>query len=449
MGDRGAHIQPAATADTDSTPACNELAIDAVSRERLADDFRAVRAATERLAAPLSPEDQNIQSMPCASPVKWHRAHTTWFFETFVLEPLDALWRAIDPAWRELFNSYYNGVGEQYPRPQRGLISRPDVNEVHRYRESVDQAILELIERTSDDRWPELAATVRLGLNHEQQHQELIATDLKHGFAQNPLHPAWTACPSPGGQPAEPFRWIGFDERIAEIGAADDGRFCFDNEMPRHRQVVEAFELASRPVTCGEYLAFMEDGGYRNPDLWLSDGWAWLQETGISAPLYWQQDSGNSWWLYTLGGLRSIDEHETLAHVSFHEAFAYAQWAGARLPTEAEWELATERAVENGAPFAEDGRFHPAAVGQASPDSPAGLFGNVWEWTASSYAPYPGFKTLPGAVGEYNGKFMVNQMVLRGGSCATPRAHVRATYRNFFYPTDRWQFSGVRLARCA
>ncbi|HSH27034.1 MAG TPA: DinB family protein, partial [Wenzhouxiangella sp.] len=249
MGSRGAQIEPAATADPDSTPACNELAIGEVSRERLANDFRAVRAATERLAAPLSPEDQNIQSMACTSPVKWHRAHTTWFFETFVLEPHDPHWRAIDPAWRELFNSYYNGVGEQYPRPQRGLISRPDVNEVRSYRAAVDQAILELIERRSDDYWPDLAATIRLGLNHEQQHQELIATDLKHGFAQNPLYPAWTACPSPG-QPAEPLRWIGFDERVAEIGADGDGRFCFDNETPRHRQVVEAFELASRPVTC-------------------------------------------------------------------------------------------------------------------------------------------------------------------------------------------------------
>ncbi|NBD95219.1 MAG: ergothioneine biosynthesis protein EgtB [Gammaproteobacteria bacterium] len=432
----------------DASPVCNKLAIDSVSRGQLAADFGSVRKRTESLAAPLSAEDQNLQSMASASPVKWHRAHTTWFFETFVLKPFDPHWREIDPAWNYLFNSYYNGVGDQFPRASRSLISRPDAAEVGRYRQAVDRAVLELIDRAPQDRWAELAAIVRLGLNHEQQHQELVATDLKHAFAQNPLHPAWTACPATSNQPAASLHWVGFDERIAEIGAHHDGSYCFDNEMPRHREVVEAFELAARPVTCGEYLAFMEDGGYDDPDLWLSDGWSWIRETGTRAPMYWQQDDAGRWWLYTLGGLREIDESETLAHVSFYEAFAYAQWAGARLPTEAEWEVAAESVADSHGAFAEGGRFHPEA---ADPDAPrgtfSGLFGNVWEWTASSYSPYPGFRAPPGAVGEYNGKFMANQMVLRGGSCATPQAHVRATYRNFFYPPDRWQFTGIRLAR--
>jgi ergothioneine biosynthesis protein EgtB len=431
-----------------SAPQSNLLDIATVSREQLARDYRQVRDATERLAANLSPEDQNLQSMPGASPVKWHRAHTTWFFETFVLVPCDDAWRKSDPAWHYLFNSYYNGVGRQYPRPQRGLISRPDSGEVADYRRRVDAAVLALIERVTEREWRDLATVVRLGLNHEQQHQELVATDLKHGFARNPLHPAWTECPEPANRPAGDIRWLAYEGRIARIGARDDGRYCFDNEMPRHREVVEGFELASRPVTCGEFLAFIEDGGYDDPDLWLSDGWSWLQESGTRAPLYWWRGDDGEWWQYTLGGARALDPHETLAHVSFYEAFAYAQWAGARLPTEAEWEVAAETADSELGPFAEDGRFHPSTVDPDQPaDTPAALFGNVWEWTASSYSPYPGFVAPPGAIGEYNGKFMANQMVLRGGSCATPRGHVRATYRNFFYPPDRWQFSGIRLAR--
>jgi ergothioneine biosynthesis protein EgtB len=429
-------------------PLCNGLAPAVIDRPLLADDFRAVRETTESLAANLSPEDQNLQSMPETSPVKWHRAHTTWFFETFVLKPHDRNWHEIDPIWNYLFNSYYNGVGEQYPRPQRGLISRPDVAEIADYRRRIDEAMLELIERAPEAGWQELAAIIRLGLNHEQQHQELIATDLKHGFSRNPLLPAWTECPSSAPAGAAPLDWLGFDERIAGIGADDDGRFYFDNETPRHRQLVEAFELASRPVTCGEYLAFMEDGGYDKPDLWLSDGWAWLQESGTRTPLYWRKGEDGQWWLYTLGGLRRIDPHEPVVHVSFYEASAYAQWAGARLPTEPEWELAATSANHLDGPFADNRRFHPSATDPEPPhDTLSGLFGNVWEWTASSYAPYPGFEAHPGAVGEYNGKFMANQMVLRGGSCATPAGHVRATYRNFFYPPDRWQFSGIRLAR--
>ena len=441
-------VRPDRALRAEGIPACNRIDIRDVSRSVIAEDFRAVRAATEGLAASLSIEDQNLQSMACASPVKWHRAHTTWFFETFVLKPYDRAWREIDPAWNYLFNSYYNGVGDQYPRPQRSLISRPDVKEVERYRLAVDAAVLALIDEAPDEKWLELATMIRLGLNHEQQHQELVATDLKHGFSHNPLNPAWTECPIASAGDAARLRWLPFEERIAEIGALDDGSYCFDNEQPRHREVVEAFELASRPVTCGEYLAFMEDGGYEDPDLWLSDGWAWLQDSGVRAPLYWRCGEDGQWWLYTLGGLRQLDPNETLAHVSFYEAAAYAQWAGARLPTEAEWEVAATTTDDRSGPFAEQGRFHPVATAtDVADEAPAGLFGNVWEWTASSYSPYPGFVAPPGAVGEYNGKFMANQMVLRGGSCATPRGHVRASYRNFFYPPDRWQFSGVRLAR--
>jgi ergothioneine biosynthesis protein EgtB len=426
-------------------PHCNRLAIESVSREHLADDFLRVRRATERLAQPLSAEDQNIQSMAEASPVKWHRAHTSWFFEAFVLDVHDDRWESPDAAFLYLYNSYYNGIGDQYPRPQRGLISRPDVEEVTAYRERVEQAVLALIERCPESEWRELAGLIRLGLNHEQQHQELIVTDLKHGFSHNPLWPSWAPSPPVASHRASPLEWHRFEGGVHYIGFDAEG-FCFDNERPRHRTVIEPFEIASRPVTCGEYLAFIEDGGYERSELWLSDGWAWARENGISAPLYWHQLDGD-WYLYTNGGLRALDPEETLAHVSFYEAFAFAQWAGARLPTESEWEHAVAGAVGQPGHFSESGRLHPG-----TPPHGNGLvaaLGDVWEWTASSYAPYPGFRAPPGAVGEYNGKFMANQMVLRGGSCATPRGHVRPTYRNFFYPPDRWQFSGVRLARDA
>lgn len=440
-----AHSGPAPRAD--AAPLCNTLDLAETDRDLIAQDYRRVRESTDALASSLSPEDQNLQPAAYASPVKWHRAHTTWFFETFVLKPHDRQWREIDPRWNFLFNSYYNGVGEQYPRAERSLISRPDAGEVGDYRRAVDAAVLALLADSRESDFAQLSAIVRLGLNHEQQHQELIATDIKHAFARNPLYPAW--CDEPGVSSGETasLRWLPFAERIAAIGAEDDGRYCFDNELPRHREVVEAFELASRPVTCGEYLAFIDDGGYDNPDLWLSDGWAWVRETGIRSPMYWHRNDDGSWWLYTLGGARPLDPRETLAHVSFYEAWAFAQWTGARLPTEAEWEVAAGQLDDVHGPFAETGRFHPGAAAPSAPGATSSLFGDVWEWTTSSYAPYPGYKPLPGAVGEYNGKFMANQMVLRGGSCATPRAHVRATYRNFFYPPDRWQFSGIRLAR--
>lgn len=434
-----------ATTGPVGVPHCNRLAIESVSREHLADDFLRVRQATERLAESLSAEDQNIQSMAEASPVKWHRAHTSWFFEAFVLDAHDERWESPDDIFLYLYNSYYNGIGDQYPRPQRGLISRPDAEQVAAYRKRVEHAILGLIERCPEASWGDLAGLIRLGLNHEQQHQELIVTDLKHGFSHNPLWPAWTPEPEASEADRPPLRWHRFQGGVCHIGFDTEG-FCFDNEQPRHRTVIEPFEIASRPVTCGEYLAFIEDGGYERSELWLSDGWAWAREGEITAPLYWHHLDG-AWYLYTNGGLRMLDPEETLAHISFYEAFAYAQWAGARLPSEAEWEHAVACAGGQPGQFSESGRLHPGVSRDG--DGLAGAFGDVWEWTASSYAPYPGFQAPAGAVGEYNGKFMANQMVLRGGSCATPQGHVRRTYRNFFYPPDRWQFSGLRLARDA
>lgn len=435
-------LESAVNAEARST-FVNAARWEAIRREDLISAYRQVRQDTDRLTAGLTPEDQNLQSMTEASPVKWHRAHTAWFFETFILRDLDAGYRPFESQYNYLFNSYYNGVGRQYPRARRGLISRPDVHEVDCYRQHVDQAMLALLESCPDERLETLKRLTLLGINHEQQHQELIVTDTKHGFSANPLLPEWTALPEPVGTTAA-VEWRPFNGGVHRIGA-DGSRFCFDNETPRHRVVTEDFLLANRPVTCGEFLEFMADGGYHDPALWLSDGWDWRERESVTSPLYWQQRDGE-WCIYTLGGLRPVDLDEILAHISYYEAAAFAHWAGARLPTEVEWELA---ALENGASgeFADSGRLHPARAGTDS--GLCHMFGTVWEWTASSYAPYPGFSAQSGAIGEYNGKFMANQMVLRGGSCATATGHVRPTYRNFFYPPDRWQFTGLRLARTA
>lgn len=400
--------------------------------------YRTVRAATEALAAPLAPEDQTPQSMPDASPVKWHRAHTTWFFETFVLEKAAPGYVVFDPAYRVLFNSYYNSVGEQYERANRGLITRPGVAEVGGYRAHVDDTILRLLEAGSLS--PESLSVIELGLHHEQQHQELIVTDLKHLLGHNPLHPVYReGARSPAGAPA--LKWHTMDRGLYEIGHEGD-TFHYDNEGPRHRVHVEAFELATRPVTCGEWLEFIESDGYARPELWLSDGWSQVQTHGWRAPLYWVQLE-NVWHHYTLAGLQRVALDEPVTHISAYEADAYASFAAARLPTEAEWEvIAAEQKVAGN--FAESGRLHPTA---ASGDGMCQAFGDVWEWTRSAYSPYPGFVAAAGALGEYNGKFMANQLVLRGGSCATAQSHMRASYRNFFYPDARWQFSGVRLAR--
>ena len=407
----------------------------------LARRYRAIRSATERLSAPLSAEDCAIQSMPDASPVKWHLGHTSWFFETFVLAPHLPGYALYEPAFRVLFNSYYNAVGEKHPRPRRGLLSRPSLDSVRAYRAHVDNGMARLLAEGSSE--PALPSLIELGLHHEQQHQELILTDLKHMLSCNPLRPSYL----PGGdvpRPRErPLVWIESDEALIEIGHDGDG-FAFDNEMPRHREFVAAHALASRPVTNGEYLEFIADGGYRRADLWLSEGWDWVNANDIRAPLYWEGGDDAQPRRFTLHGVSPLVREAPVCHVSLFEADAYARWAGARLPTEAEWESAGAHAPIEGH-FAEDGVYEPsAAAGRAAVDQ---LFGDVWEWTQSAYAPYPGFRPAVGAIGEYNGKFMCNQYVLRGGSCATPRSHIRASYRNFFPSSARWQFSGIRLAR--
>jgi ergothioneine biosynthesis protein EgtB len=391
--------------------------------------YAGVRAQTEALAAPLSPEDCALQSMPDASPVKWHLGHTTWFFETFILERALRDFTPYRTEFRTLFNSYYVAVGPRHPRPERGLLSRPSLDEVWAYRASVDERMQKVL--SSGTRFAQL---IELGLNHEQQHQELILTDLKHLLSRNPLLPQYSAPVPPAGAGVLPMRWTGFPEGIRQIGHDGEG-FAFDNEQPRHRVYLRPFEVAERLVTNGEYRAFMDDGGYQRPELWLSEGWDVRQTQGWTAPLYWADDGQ-----FTLQGLRAIEPEEPVIHVSYYEADAYARWAGARLPGEAEWEVAGEGAARSGN-FLESGRLHPAPGG--------GMFGDVWAWTTSTYGPYPGFRAAPGAVGEYNGKFMVNQYVLRGGSCATPASHIRASYRNFFPASARWQFSGLRLARDA
>jgi len=408
-----------------------------MSLEDLAKRYVDVRAATLALAAPISEADCTAQSMPDASPVKWHLAHTTWFFETFILERFAGSrggFEPFDPSFRVLFNSYYNSIGEQYPRAQRGLITRPGVPEVERYRSTVDEQVVQLMGAPSVSE--ELAALVELGLQHEQQHQELILTDLKHALSANPTYPVYVVPVEYTTKSAAPLEWRTFGEGLVEVGFEGPG-FSFDNERPRHRVFLERFEIASRCVTNGEWREFIADGGYARPELWLSDGWAVLQREQWQRPLYWLGEGASA---FTLAGEQPVLDDAPVCHVSFYEADAYATWAGARLPREAEWEVsAQDQPVEGN--FVEDGARQPIAAGRSS------WFGDVWEWTASPYVAYPRYRAPEGALGEYNGKFMADQWVLRGGSCATPRAHVRASYRNFFPASARWQFSGVRLAR--
>ncbi|MHB1711056.1 MAG: ergothioneine biosynthesis protein EgtB [Acidimicrobiales bacterium] len=418
-----------------------------VETEALANQFSQVRALTDSLAAPLSAEDQTVQSMPDASPTKWHRAHTSWFFETFLLGPGLKGYEPFHPAYELLFNSYYEGVGTPFPRHERGLLSQPGIDEIAAYRAHVDRAMEQFFQEplaadTSD--------LIELGIHHEHQHQELLLMDIKHMLARNPLQPAYTtpAAPDPAETGLPPMGWSEHPGGILEIGHQGPG-FSFDNECPRHAHLLRPFAIADRPVTCGEWLEFIDDDGYRRADLWLSDGWSAIGNQHWDAPLYWTRVD-DQWRIFTLGGSRPLRGDEPVCHVSYYEADAYARWAGARLPTEEEWETMASTGSDRGR-FLDQQVLHPAPPLQslspgASPEQ-VGLCGDVWAWTSSSYAPYPGFEAAPGAVGEYNGKFMVSQYVLRGGSCVTPAGHTRITYRNFFPPSARWAFSGVRLAR--
>jgi ergothioneine biosynthesis protein EgtB len=410
--------------------------------------FAAVRAFTHTLCEPLSPEDCCIQSMPSASPTRWHLAHTSWFFETFLLKN-DPAYRVFDEHYEVLFNSYYNSVGDQFPRAQRGLLSRPSLAEVYDYRRHVDAAVERWFVSGRLEADAALANIVEWGIQHEQQHQELILTDVKHLLSINPLLPAYRAAKTSDSETGfQANRWLSFDEGVYEVGFADGG-FAYDNELPRHRVFLESFQLGSRPVTNAGFLEFVEEKGYERPELWLSDGWRFLSEHQLRRPLYWYEREC-AWHEFTLAGLLPLDAATPVSHLSFYEADAYARWAGARLPTEAEWEVAAGGAALAGnfvdVLLAEGQAIHPRA-NPAEGRGPFQLFGDVWEWTASSYHAYPGYAPPAGALGEYNGKFMCNQFVLRGGSCATHSSHIRPTYRNFFSADARWQFTGLRLAK--
>jgi ergothioneine biosynthesis protein EgtB len=401
--------------------------------------FRHTRETTARLTRNLSVEDQLLQSMPEASPTKWHLAHTTWFFDTFILKPRGAEVAEEKAHFAYLFNSYYNQVGAQYSRAQRGLISRPSMAEVWRYRDALEERLLNLWETLS----PAELQLIELGIHHEQQHQELIVTDIKHALSHNPQYPGLVAPPLDPSREAMPLRWLTFVPGECWFGNDGEAEFCFDNEKPFHRAFLPGFRIANRPATNAEYLAFIEDGGYRDSRHWLSEGWSWVQGSRVEAPLYWHRQD-QQWFFYTLAGLRPVEPCEPACHLNYFEASAFASWAGKRLPTEYEWELAAQFSSPLG-DFLDEQTMHPRCAAGDSAELQQ-MFGSVWEWTRSAYLPYPGYTTPAGAVGEYNGKFMVNQWVMRGGSCATPPGHMRSSYRNFFPVATSWQFSGVRLA---
>lgn len=418
-----------------------------LTAKELESEFQRVRSNSTALCGPLEAEDYCLQGMADASPPKWHLAHTTWFFETFVLKEWLADYQSWRPLFEHLFNSYYNAVGQPFSRPLRGMLSRPCVAEVMDYRRLIDERILSLMLANQDDN--HLLKRIELGLHHEQQHQELLLTDIKYSFSLNPLLPAYQkaddgVCHADSALPKSVTpQWQDFEGGLLNIGCEGNG-FCFDNETPVHQQFIQPFSLAQLPVTNGEYLQFIHDGGYHNAALWLADGWDQLQQRSLAAPLYWKEISPGHWRQFTLHGESEIDTQAPVCHISYYEADAFTRWSGTRLPTEYEWEYAARNLPVSGN-FLGRGLFHPQRVENA--DSLAQIFGDVWEWTSSSYLPYPGYSPDSGAVGEYNGKFMCNQQVLKGGSCVSDNAHIRPSYRNFFHPGARWQFSGLRVAR--
>ncbi|NKB44499.1 MAG: ergothioneine biosynthesis protein EgtB [Alphaproteobacteria bacterium] len=415
------------------------------SRSQVLACFEETRALTDALAAPLSAEDQTIQSMPDASPAKWHRAHTSWFFETFILISKMGGHELFDKNYGYLFNSYYEAIGARHPRPERGLITRPSAEDVSKYRSHVNESVIALIENCSDDTWAEINPTLTLGIHHEQQHQELLLMDILHAFSCSPLEPAYAGTTPLPAHDAVSQAWISFPGGITQIGfkAATETEFAFDNESPQHEVILRPYRMANRQVTNREWLNFINDDGYRRAEFWLADGWSHVQNNGWNAPLYWQQDPSNQWSAFGLRGRQPLNLDAPVCHISYYEADAFAAWAGKRLPTEAEWEAAAENVPMDGN-LLSSGALRPTPA--ASTEGLVQMVGDAWEYTQSPYVPYPGFKAATGAVGEYNGKFMSNQMVLRGGSCATPAGHIRKSYRNFFYPHQRWMFAGVRLA---
>jgi ergothioneine biosynthesis protein EgtB len=444
------HMTRAQNDLTNHSPAL-PFELDATKTTSLAEEFKEIREQSELLVTPLSAEDSQVQSMPDTSPTKWHLAHTSWFFETFVLERFEPKFTPFDCSYRVLFNSYYEGIGDQFPRDQRSLITQPTFDAVMRYRWNIEERIQAVLQQFGTDK--DLTNLIMLGLHHEQQHQELVLTDIKHALSATPQRVLYSHRRFSSAGMTPPMTWLPFDGGVVPQGydGSRDGSFSFDNESPRHRVFLEPFQLASRPVTVGEYLAFMEDGGYQRPEVWLSFGWDWVRRSKGRAPLYWISNTTlGTWQQYTLNGIEPLDLDAPVCHLSLFEADAYARWADARLPTEAEWEHVARSTPQR--PLRECNLAHrriyqPQAARGVAPRGLMQMFGDVWEWTSSSYSPYPGYRPATGAVGEYNGKFMCNQYVLRGGSCATPFDHIRASYRNFFPAEASWQFTGVRLAR--
>ncbi len=413
-------------------------------RHLLLERYKTVRNFFNTLCDPLKTEDYVIQSMPDVSPTRWHLAHTSWFFEAFVLKNAVKNYKSLHPQYTFLFNSYYVQIGERFTRANRGLLSRPTVEEVFEYRKYVDDNVIQFIENCSGEHFREFGPVIEIGINHEQQHQELMLTDIKHVFSVNPLHPVYIDNYPPLVDYVPEMSFKNFGEGLYEIGHPGND-FGYDNEFPRHKDYLKSFGLANRLVTNQEYLDFIEDGGYKKSELWLSDGFSAAERENWNAPMYWEKQNGE-WWNFKLTGFHKVDLNEPVCHISYYEADAFARWTGYRLPTESEWEVAADGVPIEGN-FVENANFHPVAIPDNNNNSLRQMYGDVWEWTMSPYSPYPGYKTLPGALGEYNGKFMSNQMVLRGGSCATSLSHIRKYYRNFFYLASRWQFMGLRLAK--